>query len=106
MLHCADYNGGAGKGIPQPKQSTQCSKPNLLLKPNHRISRAKVHKYGSKEVEALLRGVCAKLEEVIEDRIIMQQLARMEKLNNGNIDFNELKLLQWYDFSGCTKKYT
>ena len=43
------------------------------------------------------------IKDCKEERDMMQQMARMERWVNGYTNFEELKLLQWYDFSACPK---
>lgn len=71
------------------------------------IAHVQLCKYSKccREVETLLKEVCTKLENVKEERVVMQQMARVERWVNGHTDFAELKRLQWYDFSACPKRY-
>ena len=118
MLNCAAHSKCAGNKTQIGQPNPEVFKPPRLLskpisKPNRRTSHLASHappakateRYCSKNVDTLLHEVCVKLEEVKEDRVLMQQLARIEHIINGSTNFRELKLLQWYDFSGCTKKY-
>ena len=102
MAYC-DYNRGAAKVIqPQPSGS----KPHLLARPL--ISKPKPiynKQIYSKEVEISLKEVCTKLQSVKNERDIMEQMARVERWVNGWTNFEELKMLQWYDYSACPKKY-
>ena len=114
MLYCAAYSECAGKKTQLKQSNLEVVEPPMLLsKPisktiyciSHAPPPKATEKYGSREIQALLHGVCVKLEKVKEDRVIMQQLARTEHLIKGNTNFTQLKLLQWYDFSGCPQKY-
>lgn len=82
--------------IPQPSGSKPLSaKPKPILHVQ----------LCSKSIETLLKEACTKSKTVKEERDIMQQMARVERWVNGYTNFEELKLLQWYDFSACPKKY-
>ena len=46
-----------------------------------------------------------KLEEVDAQRSVMQRKAKIERHQQG-IDTNKLESVQWFDYSGCPKKYS
>ena len=102
------YNGGPAKAVPHPTAAASkplTAKPLRIAKPKL-ISHEQPCKHGNcKKVKELLTEVCRKLENVKEERDMMQQMARVERWVNGHTDFTELKLLQWYDFSACPKTY-
>ena len=65
---------------------------------------ARSHVRSPDVTEDLLKKVRVKLQMVERDRYIMQQMARIEKCHCG-MGFQELERIQWYDYSGCPKKY-
>ena len=56
------------------------------------------------DTKILLHKVCAELVLVLKERFVMQNMAKIEACCQGE-DFEKIEKLDWYDFSGCTKKY-
>lgn len=56
-------------------------------------------------LKMLLSKTSKKLEEVEAQRCVMQEKAKAERHQQG-IDVNKLEAVQWFDFTGCPKKYT
>ena len=57
-----------------------------------------------KSVDIILAEACKKLETVKVERYIMRQQAKIEGCKKG-VDQKQLKHLEWFDYSGCPKKY-
>jgi len=58
----------------------------------------------TRSVDLLLLEVCEKLKMVQMERYIMLQQAKIEGYNKG-MEWWKLDHLDWFDYSGCPKRY-